>query len=365
MPEPNQQHAEILVATTWECNLRCRYCFVDRGGAARRQGRMSPALARRVIDALDQGLTRVESISVHLYGGEPLLNLPAARAMLGRARRKKPGRFSFAVTTNGTCRSPAALELLGAGGFEVVLSVDGPPEVHDRCRRTLRNRPTHADVMRFLRALRRRTRCRVRGSAVVRSGWSLARASRYLRSLPVDTIKAQAVRGPEGTWGLLSPCERDAYGRDLEAVGRRVVRDLEAGKVPQDDRFSSRVLQLLAGARRTAFCGAGETAFGIHPNGDVSPCVLMSAEECRLGHVEEDPRVWVEAGARWKRSQRRRPECRECSALDLCGGGCPAILPICGRDECELCRKNCDVARAIFDRFHSRPEVLLLLAGIT
>jgi hypothetical protein len=51
--------------------------------------------------------------------------------------------------------------------------------------------------------------------------------------------------------------------------------------------------------------------------------------------------------------------------LALCGGGCPAILPVCGAEECELVRKNCEVAVGIYDHFRANPEVLLGLAGIT
>ena len=64
---------------------------------------MSSELAVRVIDALDEGLSHMESVCVHLYGGEPLTNLPAIEAMLDRSSEKESGHFSFAVTTNGTC----------------------------------------------------------------------------------------------------------------------------------------------------------------------------------------------------------------------------------------------------------------------
>ena len=76
-----------------------------------------------------------------------------------------------------------------------MLSVDGPPQIHDECRRTRTGEPTHERVITFLHALRDETECRVRGSSVVRSGWGLAQATEYLRSLPIDLIKAQAVSG--------------------------------------------------------------------------------------------------------------------------------------------------------------------------
>lgn len=364
MPEPARHLAEVLVATTWQCNLRCSYCFVDGYGLSETGERMSPESAARTVDVLDAALTDVESICLHLYGGEPLTNLPALSAMVARAGEKPPGRFRFAITTNGVCDSPEVFELLDRGRFQVVLSIDGPAEIHDECRRTRGGAATHAGVMAFLTGLRARTRCWVRGSSVVRSGWSLGQASAYLRTLPVDVIKAQAVRSPLGAPYALSTAEWDRYLDDLEAVGRRVIADLEAGDPPRDDRFSSRVLQLLMGKERDHFCGAGHTTFGITPGGEVLPCVLMNPDKYRLGHIDDEPSVWRGAGRKWRAARPVRSECRDCSALALCGGGCPALLPLCGDGECDITRKNCDIAAAIYERFRAAPEPLLLLAGI-
>ncbi len=350
-----------MAATTWDCNLRCSYCFLDAPGAGRSRAPMSRSTAVRLIDALAEGFPEATEISVHLYGGEPLTNLAAAEAMLDHAGELGDGRFVWVITTNGAVASPRAIRLLVRGRFQVVLSIDGPAEV---CRRTVSGGPTHAGVMEFLRALRAAGVCSIRGSAVVRSGWRLAHATDYLRSLPVDLIKAQAVRCPPGAPHNLSRAEREEYLRDLEAAGHRVIADIEAGQQPQDDRFSARVLQLLTGVRRDRFCGAGTTLFGVHPSGDVYPCVLLDGPAHRLGSIHDPPARWRAAGLRWLAGQGRRAECAACPALDLCGGGCPVMLGVCGAEECDLVRKNCEVAGAIYQHFRADPEPLLLLAGI-
>jgi uncharacterized protein len=366
LPLPDLAYqAEVLVTTTWECNLGCSYCFIRQCGLSNDIRVMSPEIAYRVVDALDEGLTHVESICIHFYGGEPLINLLPIEAMLIRSKEKKAGRFSFAVTTNGTCFSEDAIALLKAGRFNVILSIDGPAEIHDECRQTTEGAPTHANVMHFLQALRLRTDCKVRASAVVRSGWRLSQATEYLSKLPVDVIKAQAVRGPKGTPYTLSKAEKEDYLEDLEYIGRQVIAELEAGQMPKDDRFTSRVLQLLKGDRRDAFCGAGYINFGVTPAGDIVPCVLMDPEGCILGHVDDDPKVWVNAGLRWRQALPIRPECTACSSYHLCGGGCPAMMPICGADECDITRKNCETAVAIYEHFRPNPESLLALVGIT
>lgn len=355
--------AEVLVSTTWRCNLRCSYCFVYENELSGGGERMPPELARQVVDALDAGLPEVETICLHLYGGEPLTHLPALEAMVRRVEEKPPGRFSFAITTNGTCGSERAFEWLDRGRFQVILSLDGPAAIHDQCRRTAGGAPSHHRVRAFLDGLRTHTRCWVRGSSVVRSGWSLAQAEAYLRTLPVDAIKAQPVRLPEEAPMALTAEERSAYFDDLEALGQQVIEELEAGLVPLDDRFNSRVLQLLTGLRRDAFCAAGDTTFGITPTGEVRPCVLLE-EDCRLGSVNDDPSVWREAGRRWRASRPRRAECEGCAAEPLCAGGCPAMMPVCGADECDLVRENCRVATEIYQHFRKRPAALLAMAGL-
>jgi uncharacterized protein len=363
--EQSPAFSEVLVATTWECNLACSYCFVEARSRASHRPIMSQGLAAWLVDALDDGLPDAETICIHLYGGEPLLNLPAIRGMLERTCQKPRGRFQFAITTNGTILDPEVFQLLEAGRFQVILSLDGPSHVHDSCRRTPAGQGTHHRLMQFLRTLRSRTGCRVRGSAVIRPGWTLAEAESYLRELGLDAIKAQAVRLPPDHPFALRQGEWAAYFDHLDLVGDQVIEDVEHGRMPRDDRFSSRVLQLLKGTSRTSYCAAGTTNFGVTPDGTVLPCVLLDAGDNALGRITDPPETWRSAGREWAASRMPDAACADCEAMPLCGGGCPAISPVCGRTECEVVRKNCEVARRIFDHFSDRPTALLVLAGIT
>lgn len=365
MSDPaNEPNAEVLVATTWNCNLRCSYCFIENAIPVAKHTPMTPEVAARTVDAMHRGLAGCEQICLHLYGGEPLSNLPALKAMVERALTWPAGRFSFAITTNGTLGTPEALSLLDAGRFQVVLSIDGPPEIHDEVRRTVTNGPSHSIVLKFLHDLRQKTCCLVRGSSVVRSGWSLASASAYLRTLPLDLIKAQAVRSPAKTPYSLNDAEFTAYLDDLDGIGDQVIGEIARGVMPSDDRFSARVLQLLAGTERTSFCGAGRSMFGINPDGSIVPCVLMGDNAPRLGHIDDHHDTWIQAGAKWQQQTVTSPSCDECSDKALCGGGCPAVMPICAESECAITRKSVAVARRILHHFRDDPTRLLILAGI-
>ena len=128
------KYVEVLVSTTWDCNLECSYCFVARKSLNLSGGYMTTPVASKLVEALDHAFNDAETICIHLYGGEPLLNLPVIRTLLRKVSQKPKGRFVFSITTNGTIRTPEVFELLDAGRFYVILSVDGPAHVHDSCR---------------------------------------------------------------------------------------------------------------------------------------------------------------------------------------------------------------------------------------
>lgn len=365
---PPCTRVEILVNTTQECNLSCPYCFVHQGRFSynqEREKKLSPGIARQLIRALPGAIPAATEYCIHFYGGEPLMNPEAIDAAVLAAKELKDTRFTFSITTNGTMDPGTSIPILAKGNFSVILSIDGPSHIHDAVRRDTDGNPTHAKVLEFLYRIKKEYRLFVRGSSVVRHGWPLRDAERYLETLPVDAIKAQAVRLPANHPLSLTAEERDQYFADLEAIAGSVIDNIRTEKLPRDDRFNSRVLQLVCSSRRDSFCGAGISIFGMSCDGTIYPCVLHAGNKnLELGHISDPGYGWVAKGQEWVRSRERRTECKQCWALPLCGGGCPAMLAVCGEDECDYTRKVCELSMAIYGAVPHKPD-LLLLAGIT
>jgi uncharacterized protein len=357
---------EVLVNATQECNLACQYCFVDRGKFGYgddRVCRLSPQLAERLVSILPKAIPWAKEFCIHFYGGEPLLNLPAIQAAV-EAAAKSDCRFMFAITTNGTVCDENILSVLRKGRFTIILSIDGPSAVHDAFRKTQLGQPTHAKVINFLNLVRADPALKVRGSSVVRRNWPLNEAYSYLKTLPIDLIKAQAIRIPEGHPLALTREERSEYVQHLSDIAWEVIQGLKRGEAPKDDRFSSRVLQVLIGMRRTSFCGAGRSIFGVSCDGTVYPCVLLAGHEgMALGNMDDRETDWVEHGRIWA-NKPANDRCINCWALPLCGGGCPAMVSVCGEDECEISRASCELALAIYGFIGNKID-LLTLAGIS
>jgi uncharacterized protein len=366
--EPEKSHlterVEILVNATQKCNLNCSYCFVDKGKFSYDNNRiqsLSPKTAKRLIETLPNRLPWAKHFCIHFYGGEPLLNLPAINEAV-QTTLPKGDLFSFAITTNGTIATKKAIATLKKGRFKVIPSIDGPEHIHDTYRRTKRGTPTHSNVLKFLEKVGSE-KLFVRGSSVVRKGWSLKEAHSYLKTLPVDAIKAQAVRLAPSNPIALSGEERNDYFDHLKQIGKETSESIHQERYPKDDRFNNRVLQPLCNTKRESFCGAGTRTFGMPSDGTMLPCVLLAGKKgVSLGNINDDS-TWVKQGLQWASKHKPRKECKECWALPLCGGGCPAMLSVCREDECELVRANCEIALGIYGSFLGKPQDLIVLSG--
>lgn len=106
------------------CNLRCRHCYV---GSHESQG----ILAESDYYCLTSRLVKEGLIDVVVPGMEPLLRRELW-AVLDAAREAKAR--SVGITTNATLLAKHAIRLHESSLTVLNVSLDGPPEVHDRIR---------------------------------------------------------------------------------------------------------------------------------------------------------------------------------------------------------------------------------------
>ena len=124
-----------LVTLTLECNLACVYCFED---PFRGRFIMSDATADRLIQRMSERMEEGLNVTIDFYGGEPLLALPVLKriaAALSAAALDRSVRFSFSIISNGTLLSRRTIqELVPLGLDGIMVTLDGPLDVHDRQR---------------------------------------------------------------------------------------------------------------------------------------------------------------------------------------------------------------------------------------
>lgn len=150
----------LVLKVAERCNLKCAYCYMyeheDRSWLARPKF-MDEDTFGAMLDRADEHCARHgHRIDLIFHGGEPLL-LGAARldAYAAHARERLADRLgSLCLQTNATLVDDARVEVLARHGFSVGVSLDGPPETHDRVRVDHGGRGSHAATVRGLRRLR-------------------------------------------------------------------------------------------------------------------------------------------------------------------------------------------------------------------
>jgi uncharacterized protein len=367
--QASDKRIEFIVNVAQDCNLACKYCFVKQGNFnySENQVRMlAPPVVKKFIEMLPGAFPWAQEFCIHFYGGEPLLNLPAIKMAVETATAMQEARFTFTITTNGTILNEEILSTLRKGRFYIVLSIDGPEKIHDKVRYTTSGEPTHAKVLKFLYRIKEDPPLFVRGSSVVRKGWSLWDAYSYLKTLPLDAIKINAVRLSEDHPLALNKEDLQQYFNDLGKIAGEIIESLAKGKVPKSDRFNDRLLDLYYHRRRASFCGAGRKTFGLASDGTILPCALMAGkDDIALGKVEDLNKSWIDKGRKWAMDHLIRSKCESCWALPLCEGNCQALIQYNEEFECEIIRVHCELALKIYAAFQKTPEKLLILEKTT
>lgn len=131
----------LIVKVAERCNLRCSYCYMYEHADTSFESRpryMSDdtfdAMLRRADRACEQG--GVDGITIVFHGGEPTLIGP--RRFDRHARRARevlgPRLAGLSIQTNGTLIDDEWAAVLAHHEVAVGVSIDGPPEIHDRVR---------------------------------------------------------------------------------------------------------------------------------------------------------------------------------------------------------------------------------------
>jgi radical SAM protein with 4Fe4S-binding SPASM domain len=318
-------HAPALVADvelTRRCDLACPQCFV------RAQEDAGAQLPWELLAPLLEELSGYDT-TLHLTGGEPFTHPDVWRVLEGAAEL---GLRRAVINTHAASLEDAGLVRLGSLAIPVKLlvSLDGPPGVHDRTRGA---RVTQA----ALRVLRRAPDCGVDsmpGTLLTRElvdhgigAWHdwLADQLGARRRLALWPVFLRPEHGALPTVGI-TPLSPEA----LAEAARQVADCIAAGAdmtVVDYPPINPLLARLGVPERRLWRCTGGASRLCVQADGTVTPCHPLRWELDRLspGRVGGTvARALAHADAR-RMAARGHDGCEECAELALCGS-CQAVV---------------------------------------
>lgn len=320
------------------CNLRCAYCFYlqkeelyPEGERWKMSDETLEAYVRQYVEAQPEA---VEELDFAFQGGEPtLMGLDFFRRVVElQAKHTPPGRrVHNSLQTNGVLLDDRWCEFLKEHDFLVGLSIDGPPNLHDKYRRDKQDRGTFDRVT---EAMRRLFRHGVEFNALCcvnrANGEHPTRVYRFLRDAGIEFLQfipiVEPVEGPGPAVSERS-VRPEQFGRFLIGVfDEWVARDV--GRVFVRDFDQALGAWTGAGASLCIYTEECGRATAIEHNGDLYRCDHFVDPEHKLGNIHDTPiRELVNSAGQEQFGRDKREKlpryCRECPFLFACNGACP------------------------------------------
>lgn len=317
----------LVLEAAQACNLRCTYCYAgggSYGGAARL---MDPALARRAARYLVEASGDRDSVTLVLFGGEPLLNLPAIEAAVleAEAAAAQHGKsLVVSLTTNGTRFTPPVLEFLRAHPISLSVSIDGPPDLHDANRRFASGATTYAAIVAGLEELRahlpRPPAARV---TLTPEQWPrVVEVFDHVNALGFLEVGIAPV-SPVDAKLLPSPAQERSLLEGFSSLAERFVAEARAGRLLPFSNLLDVLARLHLGQVKDVPCGAGLGYLAMDSEGSFYLCHrLAGIDRFRVGDLDHGIDARGIRECLDQQAEPRRDGCSHCWARTLCAGGC-------------------------------------------
>ena len=340
---------------TYDCNLRCGYCFQDHMRTDQRYRHLLRLMRREVVDRIFAAMPQIEAYhglepdqrwraSMGFFGGEPLLAQSRRAVEYIIKKAQEQGNTTFWAITNGT-EIDSYTDLLGPHSLsQLQITIDGPPEEHNRRRIYADGQGSFERIARNISmALELGVEIHLRmnidrnnvdqlpalAQEIVRHGWHQSALFGAYTAVIVPGNEHTDIRTTMSTW-------------ELDQAVTRLRAEHEAMHViaRPDERIVGQaqgLLQRQGHPNMTAtFCGAHNGIYIFDPFGDIYACWERTGDKnIRIGTIDPEQGFVIEndQNQRWRsRNVTTNAICRKCRYSLYCGGGC-AILAESQRGE--------------------------------
>ncbi len=339
------------------CNLNCSYCFASQGKYHGDRALMSFETGKQALDFLMDHSGSRHHLEVDFFGGEPLMNFQVVKDLVAYARsveKERDKQFRFTLTTNGMLIDDDVIDFANRECSNVVLSLDGRKEIHDRFRVDYAgNGSWERIVPKFQKLVKARggKNYYMRGT-FTHANPDFLQDIRTMLDLGFRELSMEPVVCAEGDPSALTEADLPIVMRQYEELARLLVQKRREG---DPFTFYHYMIDLSGGPcvyKRISGCGSGTEYMAVTPWGDLYPCHQFVGEKAfRLGDVWNGVTNTAVREDFAACNVYAREECRECWARLYCSGGCAANAfhatgSVRGvyRTGCELFRKRMECA---------------------
>ena len=339
------------------CNLNCSYCFASQGKYHGDRALMTFEVGKQAFDFLIANSGTRKNLEVDFFGGEPLMNFEVVKQLVAYARsieKEKGKNFRFTLTTNGVLLDDDVTDFLNKEMNNVVLSLDGRKEVHDRFRKDYAGNGSYDRIVpNFQRFVEKRggKGYYVRGT-YTHENTDFTNDILHMADLGFRELSMEPVVCPPGDPYALTEDDLPVLMEQYEKLSLEMLRREKKG---EGFTFYHYMLDLKNGPciyKRITGCGSGTEYMAVTPWGELFPChQFVGDPKYSLGNIWDGVTNKAVQDEFRHCNAYARKECKDCWARLYCSGGCAANAyhatgSISGIYEygCELFKKRIECA---------------------
>lgn len=296
----------LTIATTSNCNFRCPYCYEEGINHID----MNLEVQDMILDFIDK--RNPNTLGVTWYGGEPLLNLDCIYYLSEKFIKKFEDKYYASIVTNGFyLTKDVAMRLKELNVKYAQITLDGIKEKHDKRRIPANGIGTFDIIVNNIKQVCDILQISIRMNVDKTNANQVKKLVEYLKKVniydkvnfyvaPVDDINSK---------------EKNCDCYSIK----------EFSKIEEEYIFSSKK-DIHPPIGYLGLCGAvSNNSFVIAPNGDLYKCWNeIGRVEYKIGDLQSGI-ILNERFISWMTHDplKYSPECKKCTYLPVCYGGCP------------------------------------------
>lgn len=323
----------IYLMLTDDCNLRCKYCFIENPMEEKYQrSSMSFEVAKERLEHFACMVKKNNpdiSPQIMLYGGEPFLNYSVMQKvitkiddMIGCGQLSK--NTSVSINTNGTLiGTDEAIFLSKFKNLFISISLDGYKDSHNSNRIYLNGKTVTEKVLETIHLLERFDINYGISCTVTEANLKDLKkiSSWFSKNLKTKTVGFNMLIDDSTEY---SESKQRKYSHSCSTQMLKCFEYFRAHGI-HEDRIMRKAKAFCKGSIYYNDCGACGQQMVVSPDGMIGVCHAYCYSKKYF--INYDSKFDPFLASYWKEWRFRSPlfidDCKKCISLGLCGGGCP------------------------------------------
>jgi len=314
----NNDTLNITVLPNLDCNFACTYCYEgEMKGRLYMNEETRTALVAFIKERFREN---TKCLNIDFFGGEPLLSIIFIRSLSAEMKSFAESRgaaYTFTLTTNGSLfRRDIAEELVRLGLTTAKITLDGPPEVHNRCRPFRTGRGSFDIIIRNIKETCDVVKTGLGGNFTKENYLQFPKLLDYLQNEGLTPERICQIK-----FDPVMPGPADDKSKACLADACMSINEpwlIEAGAFLREEilrrGYSTPKIQ-------PSLCQVESTDYYVvNYDGLIYKCPgFIGRKGFEIGSLKEGIRDYSET---YRIGIYKNPECRQCEYLPLCFGGC-------------------------------------------